>query len=92
MQRDLGVKILLGGSDHRDVSGGEVCEVVVPWSFGNLSPEFSSGGSEIWSRSVSTSWQKIVESKVSGRCARPRGKRRCKSGIKRRPKLTAKWR
>jgi hypothetical protein len=92
MQRDLGVKILPGGSDRRGTSGGEVGEVVVPWSFGNLSPEFSAGGSEIWSRLVSTSWRKIGERKVSGRCTRPREKRRCRSGIERRPKLTAKRR
>jgi hypothetical protein len=46
----------------------------VPWSFSNFSPEFLSSGSEIWSRSVLTSWRKIGERKVSGRCARPRGK------------------
>jgi hypothetical protein len=62
--------------------------VEVSWSFSNLSPEFLSGSGKIWSRSVSTSWSKIWKDKVSGRCAKLRKKRRCRTRIKRELRLT----
>jgi hypothetical protein len=62
--------------------------VEVSQSFGNLSTKFPSGGGKIWSRSVSTSWSKIGKDKVSGRCAKLKKKRRCRTGIKRRLELT----
>jgi hypothetical protein len=46
-ERIWNMAILPGGSGGRGGSGGEVCATEASRSFGNLSPEFTSGGSKI---------------------------------------------
>jgi hypothetical protein len=61
--------ILPGELGCRGDPGGEFWELEEVQGSRDFSPEFTSGGSEIQTRTLSSFWCTIGKSKLSGRCA-----------------------